>query len=130
MTVICVFIKKAEKFNDVFLCIGISLKMAYSMMTVFTHVVPDATNAWVTRESTSNVAIISFWYNPNAYSAMTLRDVVDTIESQLGHLKIGHVTVRGVVIQRDDLSNHRAAEHLRDKESFNCHLVPVCCTIL
>lgn len=104
--------------------------MALSMMTVFTHVVPDATNAWVTRESTSNVAIISFWYNPNADSAMTLCDVVDTIESQLGHLKIGRVTVRGVVIQRNDLSNHRAAEHLRDKESFNCHLVPVCCTIL
>ena len=114
-----------------FLCIGISHHtMALSMMTVFTHVAPDATNAWVTRESTTNVAIISFWYNPHSDSAMTLRDVVDTIESQLGHLKIGRVTVRGVVIQRNDLSNYRAAEHLRDKESFNCHLVPVCCTLL
>lgn len=98
------------------------------MMTVHTHVVSDATHAWVTRESSRNVAVISFWFNQS--SAMTMRDVVDTIESQVGMIKIGRCTIRGLVIQRRDLDNHSAADLLRDNESFNCHLVPICCTLL
>ena len=101
--------------------------MAHSMMTVVVHH-SDASNAWVTRESTHNVAVISFWYNPN--SAMTMGDVVMTIESQLGAMRIGRVTVRGQVIQRSDLDLHKASDHLKDNESFNCHLVPICCTLL
>lgn len=115
--------------------------MAHSMITCYVHVVPDATRAWVTKESPHNVSVISFWYNPNNAvnlgdynpsnaNAMTLGDVVETIENTLGRMKIGHVTVRGLVVKREDLENHKAADHLRDGESFTCHLVPLCCTLL
>ena len=102
--------------------------MAHSMMTVNTHVVSDANHSWVTRESPGNVSMISFWFNP--VTVMTMRDVVDTIESQIGAIKIGRVTVRGMVIQRSQLDGYNAAELLKDNESFNCHLVPLCCTLL
>ncbi len=98
------------------------------MITCYIHVVPDATHPWVTKESPRGVSVISFWYNPS--SVLTLRDVVDTIENTLGPMKIGRVTVRGVVISRNDLDNHMAADHLKDGESFTCNLVPLCCTVL
>lgn len=114
--------------------------MAHSLITCYVHVVPDATRAWVTKESTHGVSVISFWYNPNnvvtlgdynpSNTAMTLADVVETIENTLGPMKIGRVTVRGLVVQRADLENHKAADHLRDGESFTCNLVPMCCTLL
>ena len=101
----------------------------YNLMTVITHHVSDATHAWVTRESNINISIISLWYNPSG--VMTLGDVVNTIENQLGQIRISHVTVRGQVIPRQDLDNHNAADHLKDKESFNCHLhlVQTCCIL-
>ena len=102
-------------------------------VTVFTHVVSDATHAWVTRESSTNVSILSFWYNPDAAGTLTMYDVVDTIEKTLGgrsQINIGYVTVRGYVIQRQDLANYKATEYLKDNESFNCHSVARCCTLL
>ena len=62
---------------------------------------------------------------------MTMRDVVDTIESSLV-VRVRSVAVRGIVIRRGDLRNHAAADHLKDGESFNCHLrlVPYSCTLL
>ena len=101
---------------------------AASMMTCYIHVVPDTNRAWVSRESPRGVSVISFWYNPS--SAMTMRDVVNTIESSLGPMRIGHVIVRGLAIDRQDLDNYTAGEHLKDGETFTCHLVPICCTML
>ena len=102
--------------------------MAHGLMTCYTHVVTDATHAWVTKETATGIGVVSFWYNPS--SMMTMRDVVDTIESSLGAMRIGSVTVRGIVIRRGDLQNYAAADHLKDGEPFNCHLVPICCTLL
>lgn len=98
------------------------------MMTCLVHVVPDATHAWVTRESPRGVEFISFWYNPS--SAMTMADVVFTIESTFGSLRIGHVTVRGLTMARRDLDNYRAAEYLKHGESFTCYLTPLLCCVL
>ena len=64
---------------------------------------------------------------------MTLGDVVRMIENTVGmFIRIGRVTVRGLVVQREDFANHKAADHLRDGESFICHLVSSAgkCTLL
>ena len=101
-------------------------EMSYTLMTCNIHAVTDTTHAWVTNET---AGVVSFWYNPS--SMMTMRDVVDTIESSLV-VRVRSVAVRGIVIRHGDLQNHAAADHVKDGESFNYHLrlVPYSCTLL
>lgn len=99
-----------------------------NVMSCNVRVVQDTNRAWVTMERGAGRATLTFWYNP--YSNMTIADVVDTIESQQSPMRIGHVTVRGLVIHRQDYTKHMAQDYLKDNESFNIHLVPICCTLL
>ena len=96
------------------------------------HVVPDATSAWATDESTHachGAPLVSFWYNPSS-KAMTLGEVVRTIQRPLRYVGIAGVTVRGLFVKREDFENHFAADHLRDGESFIVHQAQPNCTLL
>ena len=100
--------------------------MAATTMTCYTRFVYDAQGAWATREG-STFANSTFWFNPN--SEMTMADVVATIEGNLDSFRIKRVLVRGQLISRAQLVNHKAADLLRNNEAFNCYL-GASCTIL
>ena len=101
--------------------------MARTAMTCHTRFVQDSQGAWATREGPT-LANTTFWFNPNIN--MTMADVVATIERDLGPIRIGQVLVRGHLLPRAQLANHRAADFLRNNEAFNCYLNTIGCAIL
>ena len=96
-----------------------------------THFVEDAHNVWATKESAQNGRLfsIAIWYAPENNCALTMAEVAQVIETDIG-IRVGKLTVRGVVISRRDLGNHMAADLLRDKEVFTIQCLPLCCTLL
>ena len=96
-----------------------------------THFVEDAPNIWATKESAQNRRLfsIAIWYSPGNNCALTMAEIVQVIEDDIG-IRVGELTVRGVVIPRGHHGNHMAADLLRDKEVFTIQCLPLCCTIL
>lgn len=93
-----------------------------------THFVEDARNVWATRESAQN-GDIAFWYSPANNGALTMAEVAQVIENHIG-IRVGKITARGVMIPRERLGSHMAADLLRDKEVFTVHMLPLCCILL
>lgn len=94
--------------------------------TVNVNHADDAENAWAQRDGVN----LALWFNPN--KGMTLADIVSVIESEFGQRgwRVDHVSIRGRTFRRAEFANHKAAEQLRDKESFNCQFKSSPCTIL
>ena len=92
-------------------------------VTVYTHVVNSINHAWVTKDVDFELfanPVINFWFNPS--DNLTLLDVAGVIGRDID-ARIRRMTVRGQVIQREDMDDYTAAQNLREGESFNCQLM-------
>ena len=103
----------------------------FPTLSCTTHFVEDAPNVWATKESAQNGVLfsIAFWYSPANNGALTMAEVAQVIESDIG-IRVGKITIRGLMIPRGRLGYHMAADLLKDKEVFTIHCLPLCCTLL
>ena len=91
-----------------------------------THFVEDAPNIWATKESAQFGVLfsIAIWYSPGNNSALTMAKIAQVIENDIG-IRVGNMTVRGVVVPPKQREEYMAADLLRDKETFTIQCLPL-----